>query len=52
MSIVKVILRKVLTIVKNICILPLGIIAWLVYRAYLQALILEQKIDKLEKGKK
>jgi hypothetical protein len=52
MSIVKVILRKIITIVKNTCILPLGIVAWLLYRAYLQALIIEQKIDKLEKGKK
>lgn len=46
------ILRNLLTLVKNLCILPLGVIVWLIYRAYLQALVIEQKIDRIEKGKK
>ena len=48
----KRILRNLLTFIKNVCILPLGVVIWIIYRAYLQALIIEQKLDKLEKGKK
>lgn len=52
MLMIKRILRNLLTFIKNLCIVPLGVIIWIIYRAYLQALFIEQKLDKLEKGKK
>lgn len=45
-------MRKLLTIIENLVILPLGCIIWLVYKAYLQALVIEQIMDRIQKGKK